>query len=334
MKILFTGMGSHHCKRPDNTSFFTLLSDFLSEYAEVVWASPSMSWKKEDLEKYDQIIFGFLPPTSLSANKIYGALNVLGLMFDSPKLKLVVDSPQIWQYKNSLSAVIKNPSILFSNFYSKREGYEAATRNTSIVDRACSHMRVSEWPTILYPGLPWNSNEKISNLLGFGSAETTVGISLDPLHIEPEPARIGRKDYWALENQKSTWLESLNKSLTFPLEPTKIGRKTDDSYALEIIRDGMGLLLPPQERNSTTWWNYRMIQAMNTSTPISTYWPDTVGYSPSWGMLAYQIEDMSPSQRQILASTQRNFYLESLPSREETKKELKDLLLNSTKERI
>lgn len=327
-------MGSHHCRRPDNTSFFTLLSDFLSEYAEVVWASPSMLWKKEDLDNYDQIIFGLLPPTSLSANKIYGALNVLGLMYDSPKLKLVVDSPQIWQYKNSLAAVIKNPSILFSSFYSKREGYEIATRNTSIVDRACSHMMVTEWPQIIYPGLPWNSNEKISNLLGFGDAENTFGINLDPFHIEPEPARIGRKDYWALENPKSSWIESLSKTITFPQEPTKIGRKTDDAYALETIKHSVGLLIPPQERNSTTWWNYRMTQAMNTSTPIATYWPDTASYSHPWGVLAYQIEDMSASQRQVLASTQRNVYLESLPSREETKETIGNLLLNSTKERI
>lgn len=334
MKILFTGMGSHHCKRPVNNSFFKLLSDSLSEYHDVVWSSPSMSWKKEDLEKYDQIFFGLLPPTSLSANKIYGSLNVLGLLFDSPKLKLVVDSPQIWQYKNSISAVAKNPGILFSSFYSKREGYEAANRNKSIVEKVAAHMLVSNWPTIVYPELPWNSDEKISSLFGFSNSKNIIGINLDPLYIDPEPSRIGRRDYWAVENQKSSWLESLKKSIVFPQEPTKIGKKTDDAYALEVIRNSVGLILPPQERNSTTWWNYRLVQAMNTSTPIATYWPDTQLFSSSWSMLAYQIEDMSSSQRQILASTQRNVYLEALPNASETKEKLNSLVVDSSKERI
>lgn len=327
-------MGSHHCKRPENTSFLSLLDDYLSKYAEVIWASPSMSWKKEDLEKFDQIIFGMLPPTSLSANKIYGALNVLGLMFESPKLRLFVDSPQVWQYKNSIAAVTKNPSILYSKFYSRREGFEAATRNTAIVEKAAAHMLVSEWPEIIYPSLPWNSDEKIASLLGFGDPGRVTGVSLDNFIVSPEPSRIGRKDYWAVENPKSTWLESLDKITTFPKENTKVGRKTDDTYALEIIQNSVGLILPPQERNSTTWWNYRLIQAMNTSTPTVTYWMDTQNFSQSWSVLAYQIEDMSSSQRQQLASTQRGVYLEALPSNDENEYLLRNLLIDSVKEKI
>lgn len=334
MKILFTGMGSHHCKKSENLNFFGMLSDLFSKEAEITWASPNILWKRGDLEKYDRIFFGFLPPTSLSANKIYGALNILNLMFDSPKLTLVVDSPQVWQYKNSIAAIIKNPSILFGTFYSKREGYESALRNTSNIESACSRMGASIWPKILYPSLPWNSDEKISALLGFGNLEATSGLNLDALHIEPEPARIGRKDQWAIENPKSSWYESLSSSIIFPQERTKVGRRANDSYALDVIRNSIGLILPPQERNLTTWWNCRMIQAMNASTPIVTYWQDTRKYSKSWSMLAYQVEDMSTSQRQILASTQRNVYLESLPSREETKESARIMLLDFTEERI
>ena len=334
MKILFTGMASSHCKKPSNVSFFTLLSDVLSKDHDIVWASPSMSWKKEDLDRYDQIFFGLTPPTSLSANKLYGALNVLGLMFDSPKLKIVLDSPQIWQFKNSISAVTKDSSILFSSFYSRREGYEAASRNKSIVERATAHMLVSVWPKIIYPSVPWLSAEQLASLLGFVSAENLYGINLDPIYIDPEPARIGRRDYWALENPKSTWIESVKKSIVFPQEPTKVGRKTDDLYALDVIRNSVGLLLPPQERNSTVWWNYRLIQAMNTSTPIATYWQQTQEFSPSWSMLAYQIEDMSTSQRQALASAQRNTYLDSLPSPDEIRENLNNFLLDFSIERV
>lgn len=326
-------MGSHHCKKPDNVSFFSILDSVFSKYAEVTWASPSLSWKKEDLEKYDHIIFGFLPPTSLSANKLYGALNVLGLMFDSPKLKLVVDSPQIWQYKNSIAASIKDPSILFGNFYVKREGYQTVSKNPSLIDKAIAHMMVTDWPTILYPSLPWNSDEKVTSLLDFGKNKHVIGLNFDSLLVSPGMPRIGRKDYWAVENIKSSWLESINKTTIFPKESTKPGKKTDDATALQIIQDSVGLILPPQERNAATWWNYRIIQALNTSTPIATNWADTQTFSDSWALLPYQIEDMSPAQRQQLASTQRGVYLEALPSRDELAYAVEKLLVVSKLER-
>lgn len=335
MKILFTGTGSHHCKRPDNINFFSVLEKNLPSGAQVAWESPDINWTKEDLEKYDQIIFGFTPPTALSANKIYGALNVLGLMFDSPKLKLVVDSPQIWQYKNSISAILKNPDLLFTNFYSRRENFQTATKNKSLVEKAIAHMRVSEWPTIIYPSLPWNTDEKIHSALGFGNLEKIIGLNLDSTLIDPEPPNIARQDYWSLENPKSLWYQSLEKSIVFPVETTKVRRKTDDSYALELIKNGMGLILPPQDRTNVVWWNYRMIQAINTSTPIATNWQELYSFSTNWSVLAYQIEDMTPAQRQILASKQRNSYLEAIPSVEEARNILENILIESSiKERI
>lgn len=334
MKILITGMGSHHCKKPTNSSFFTILDSVFSEYGQVTWSSPSLSWKREDLEKYDHIIFGFLPPTSLTANKLYGALHILGLMFDSPKLKLVVDSPQVWQYKNSINAMLKTPSILFGSFYSRREGYQTVSKNPSIVEKAVAHMLVSPWPQIIYPSLPWNSDEKVSQVFGFGNNLDLIGLNFDSLYVQPEVPRIGRKNYWSVENIKSTWLDQINKTTVFPKESTKPGKKTDDNYALDTISSGIGLIIPPQERNLITWWNYRIIQALNTSTPIVTKWEDTANFSRSWSLLPYQVEDMSPAERQQLASTQRGVYLESLASGAELSNKIEKVLVGSTLERL
>lgn len=327
-------MGSQHCKRSDNVSFFNLLADTVGEFAEVSWMSPSMSWTFEDLDKYDQIIFGFMPPTSLSANKLYGALNVLSLMFDSPKLKLVIDSPQVWQYKNSIKAVTRDPNILLGNYYSKREGFEAATRNREVIAKVADFLSGASWPTILYPSLPWNSTEKVVSALGIPGVTKLLGINLDSRILVTEPINIGRKDVWAVENVKNSWLQPIIKTVVFPQSATKLGRKTDDEYALEVIRDSVGLLLPPQERNSLTWWNYRLIQALNTSTPVATYWPDTKDFSAAWAVLPYQIEDMSPSERFGLAATQRQAYSDSISSSQESLQLLRDVFMGSTEERI
>jgi hypothetical protein len=117
MKILFTGMGSSHCKKTDNASFFSSLADGYSELAEVVWSAPKITWSRADLESFDLVFLGFMPITSKSANHLYGALHVLNLLYESPKLRLVVDNPQIWQYKNSISSFRRAPEQIFTDFY-------------------------------------------------------------------------------------------------------------------------------------------------------------------------------------------------------------------------
>lgn len=333
MKVLITGMASSHCKRPQNTSFFTLLADAISGFADVVWASPNLSWTRKDLEVYDAVLFGFTPPTSLSANKIFGAMHVLGLMFDSPKLKVVIDSAQMWQYKNSIEAVKRNSELLFGSFYSKREGYFEAKDSSQSIIRAAELLGSDAWPTIFYPSLPWVSDDKVSSILGFLSSDQLTGLNLDSTLISPEPARIGRTDTWAVENPKSQWVESLQESLSLPTIPTKMGRKTDDTYALNVLRTSIGLIIPPQDRKVGSWWNYRAIQAMNTGTPISTYWQSTYRFNPAWGILAYQVEDMSPADRQHLAATQRESYISAIPKPKDAVEQLKTRLIDSEKER-
>lgn len=334
MKVLFTGMGSNHCGRPSNTTFFSVMADTVSEFAEVTWAAPKLSWTRKDLEQYEAIVFGLIPPTSLSANRIFGALNVLQLMFDSPKLKLVADSAQMWQYRNSVKALKRDPGILFTSFYSKRADYSSILENRHIVENAVSALESEIWPTVLYPELPWGSAERVATILDFVPSESLTGINLDSTLISPEPPRIGRRDNWAVENPKSTWLPDLQRLLTFPLLPVKVGRRTDDDYALGILRNSMGLIIPPQERKVGSWWNYRLYQALNTGTPVATYWQDSCVLDPSWGVLAYTLEDYDPVQRQMVANSQRYSYVNAIPEKEEAIHNLKSNLLNSVKERI
>lgn len=334
MKVLFTGMGSNHCKRPTNTTFFTVMADAVSEFAEVVWASPKMSWTKKDLDQFDAIVFGFIAPTSLSANKIFGALHVLGLMYESPKLRLVVDSPQVWQYKNSVKALKRDPELLFTSFYSKREDYALALRNKSSIERAVDGLNSDYFPTTFYPSLPWKSDESVANSLDFVPVESLVGVNLDSRIINPEPPRIGRKEAWAVENPKSSWLLETDKLLSLPMIQTKVGRKTDDDYALNVLRNSIGLLLPPQERKAGTWWNYRMYQALNTGTPVVTYWQDTYKFDPSWAALAYNVEEYDQAGRQMLANSQRFTYLDAIPRKKDALEHLTINLIDSAKERI
>ena len=336
MKVLFTGMSSSHCKRSTNVTFFRTLADVVSEFAEVTWAAPKLSWTKEDLEKFDVIIFGLTPPTSLSANKIYGAMHVLGLMYHSPKLRLVVDNQQVWQYKNSIEAVKRDINTLFSPFFSKKFGYaEARSEKKTYIELASLYLASEYFPKIYYPRLPWNTNEKVANALGFVSADRLVGINLDSVLLSQEPYSMSSaNNFWAVEDTKRSWFTSLNPTLRLKTVDVRLSKTIDDDAAAKTITNSIGLIIPPQERKTGTWWSYKYIQAINSNTPVVTLWQESQNLDHSWAYLAYQIEDMSESERRIVARNQLESYYEAIPSTARLIDELREEMLNSAKEKI
>jgi hypothetical protein len=295
-----------------------------------------LTWTKAELESYDAIFLGFIPPTALGANKIYGAMHVLGLMFDSPKLHLVADSAQIWQYKNSLEAVKRDISGLFTPFYSKRLDYSKAREPKYIktIVAAAEKMSSSAWPKILYPILPWQSPEDSFKKLGFGSQSNSLGLNLDSVLLSNSSYGLDRSNQWAADNTKSSWLATLEATLQFPIVSTKLARVSSDADAISVMSSSIGLIVPPQDRGLGTWWSYRYVQALNSGTPVLTYWQDTANFDQSWSQLAYQVEDMHPTGRVGLAREQYESYRASLLPKLELISHVNTELLESIKERI
>jgi hypothetical protein len=337
MKILFTGMASSHGTPNENVSFFNTIAKAVDSYADVTWSAPKLSWTESELDQFDLIFFGLIPPTALSANKIYGAMHVLGMMFHSPKLRLVVDGQQIWQYKNSIELVKRDVSSLFTNFYSKRSDYSAVMEepNRKYIDLASKYFQSEVWPITYYPALPWTLNNKAISALGFGTSQSFVGVNLDALLLDIEPyTTSSRKDFWSVDNDKGVWAKKLSKSLRNPVEPIKSGRVLSDIDAIASMRGSLGMLVAPQDRGVGTWWTYRYIQALNSNTPIVTDWTDTVSFEPCWSYLAYQIEDMYELERMGVARDQLETYQASLKSKNRTIEGFKHTILELDSERI
>lgn len=335
MKVLFTGMSSSHCKEGKNESFFRTLAKAYGEFSEVVWSEPKLSWTRSDLENFDEIVFGFAPPTSMGANYIYGAIHVLNLMYESPKLAVVVDSPQMWQYKNSVRAFKRDPDQIFGPFYSKRRNYkEAKTGNiVSAAQSLADKMSSISWPRTYVPKLPWSSNESIAEKIPFVSSSSIVPLNLDSFLLVKDTPKVHRQEQWAVDNVKSSWWSTLSGGLRLPGESIKDSSKPKDLEAEQRISMSMGLIMTPQDRNMGTWWSYRYIQGMNTVTPIATYWQDTAAFSEQWSWLAYQIEDMEPYERQDVAFKQRKAYEAAIPTREESLNTLQNMMVDFQKER-
>lgn len=336
MKILFTGMTSAHCKDGNNVSFFRTLAKAYSEIGDVVWSTPKISWSRGDLEKFDLIVLGMAPPTSLASNYIYGSLHVLNLMYESPKLRLVVDSPQMWQYKNSIRAFKRDPEQIFGSFYNNRIDYEEAKtgRVRASAESVAEKFHTVKWPTTIVPSLPWLSSREIAKKVSFISEESIFPVNLDSFLVEETSPHIGRTNVWAVENTSSVWWKTLEKTLQNSGDSIRYSKKPKDGEVFERIKSSLGLIVPPQDRKVGTWWSYRYLQAINSATPIVTYWNDIGDFDSSWKYLGYQIEDMDPYDRQHVAYQQRNSYILEIPSKKDSLKTLSKLVLDFQKESV
>lgn len=335
MKVLMTGMASSHCAIGKNVTFFSTLHAAISEFAEVTISEPRLSWTRADLKNFDAVILGITPPTALSANNIYGALHVLDLMYESPKLRLVVDSPQVWQFHNSIESFKRNPSQIFNDLYSSRKNYKIAKEEKlAVVESVADKISTLPWPKAYVPTLPWKTAKDLSTALRFLPEDKIFPLNLDSyLLVTPDDSSFVRNN-WCVDNLKNKWWVKLSETIRYEGIPMSGGSKTLDSEVLERIKKSMGAIVVPQERIASTWWSYRYIQALNTSTPVATYWEDCQSFHPSWSKLAYQIEDMHPQERGQLAQEQYRIYSEAVPDRATVTRVLREDLESATKERM
>jgi hypothetical protein len=336
MKILMTGMASAHCSIKGNVTFFSGLYKAFSEFADVTICEPRLGWSRADLESFDLVVVGLTPPTSLAANKIYGALHVLDLMYESPKLRLVVDSNQVWQFKNSFASFKRNPAQILSPLHIARKDYNSAVaKHVGSFEALAGKISAVVWPMTYIPLLPWQSVTDAANATGIVPADRAIGIQVDQFFISKQSVAQGiRNDYWAVENPKSLWWQTTSKTIRHEFTPLSTVKKPKDLDVQQVIASSMGLVVPPQDRKVGTWWSYRYLQALNTNTPVVTYWQDTVSFSDSWSKLAYQVEDMDIYDRQELARLQFIDYIDNSPTIHQVTHNLQNDLVESTQERI
>jgi hypothetical protein len=333
MKVLFTGMASSHSKPSANVTFFNNLAKHVGTQADVEWNAPSVTWTKDYLEQYDAIFVGILPPTSPSANKMYGAMHVIDLMFESPKLNLVLDHPQLWQYKHGFNAIDRSIDSVFGSFYSKRSEF-TLTRDshTESVISANRKLLTKKWPTTLYPSLPWKSNRPVDKLLGLFAEDSLVGLSFDAwLFDDTESVSEVRGDHWVADSPGSEWTKSISKLLEMPIASVKQKPRMSDADSLQPIQEAAGFLLSPQERGVGIWWSYRIIQALQSKTFILSNWRETGILGPEWNLLGSDWESLTKSDKIAIAEAQKESYLNAIPSKLETASTLSSILETSRK---
>jgi hypothetical protein len=331
-KILITGMSAAQASLNSNKrslAFAGVLHKVLTESGhDVVMRDPKVDWTLEDLEEYSAVIVGVSPITSLSANKAYGALNVIDLLWEDSRLRLLIDAPHPAQISASLRSVTTNPSNLIKPFFAYRQGYQLAS-NESVSRRllgVTERLLNEAWPETIYPSLPWRKQDLVSQELPAKVEGSLTGLNLDSFLV-PEQApkqTYERIDKWAADSSTSAWTRKIQKTLAFPVSPMRHTKGDTDVQVGEQISRSVGALISPHRDG--TWWTYRYIQSLGLGVPVATDWKESQVIGESWSVLAAAVEHLSEGQRRELAWDQLRDYMDAIPRRENARKNVEDLL--------
>jgi len=332
-KILLTGMTAPQSSlkaNSKNLSFSSAIYFALQEDGhEVVWEDPNIKLTKKDLDAYDSVIVGVAPVTSLSANKLYGALNLINLLWGSEKLVLVADAPNISQISATLRSINNNPENLTKDFFSSRKNYSVVVSKPEIKNNileAISRLINESWPTTIVPALPWKSSysDKELNLSDLAK-KSIVYLNLDSYLIS-EPTKYSDKSpKWSADQPESSWTKKTSGTLNLPVSPVKINKGFTDQDVVDQMSRSIGILISPY-KNEGTWWSYRYIQAINSLTPVATLWEESGNLSSEWNLLAATIESMSEEKRDLVAIAQRESYIAKIPTKKQSLEMLKKAL--------
>lgn len=332
-KILLTGMTSAHVSESLNTrskSFMGAIADALSAQGHViVWQKFGALDPVEAYKDFDAVLVGVSPIGGLSANYAYGALNTIDRLWGSPKLFLVVDAPNASQIEPNLKLIQSNPENFVKPFFSSRFGYRDLIGSTEDVTRllgAIDKLLNEEWPTTIWPRLPWKLSTDIK--LPPNAKANLSGVNLDAFlleKLETPKADEPRVEKWVADNTKAKWTLAITKTLAQPVFNAKLSKNSTDEEVFQQLKRALGVLIAPDYRDGT-WWTYRLVQALKTNTPIVTEWKESGNIGTPWDMLAASVESLNSQQRHLLSLAQLDVYVANIDNKTSALQKLEELL--------
>jgi hypothetical protein len=332
MDLLITGMTAQQAN-PGAHGRVANYTGFLAEVLEagghtVEWGDPHID---HDLGKYEGVIVGVAPITSLGANRAYGALSIIERLWDSDKLTLFLDAPDPNKIDSSLKAITERPENLTKSFFEYRKEYSQAIRpeTTQRLLKAVSWLHTEDWPRTLVPKLPWHTDGSLVNLLprGARNPNTLMGdLEIFVLeHFESDTAAQLLNPQWAYEpGSNKVWINHLG--IQWPMEKIPwSSREEADLAAMAVIHNSSGTLISPHRDG--TWWSSRFGMSLAQGVPVFTNWSEAQQLNPVWGTLPMVYETSDHGTREFIARTQLDSYMQAIDTRDAVVASFEHILL-------
>jgi hypothetical protein len=337
MKVFVTGCTAPHASmnaNEKNPSFAGIINTALIELGcDVTWADPSVKMDKEYLSQFDSILVGVASPTNVISHRIYGALSVINHASELGNLSLFVDTPEPHKLFAGIREVYHNPKSLVKEFYSKKREYGLALEPEHFANifSGLSKLYVDAWPTTIIPAYPWSNQNNISKYIPNIDNGKLFLVSPDAALLELQQYRsvpvLG--DYWCADSLKSNWSQASIKLLTLKVENYRSSKWESNGAVLGRLHDSVGALISTY-KDGNPWWLPSLSQALYVGVPAVTDWRHTAYMGKDWSHLPSSIEEMSPGERLELSRSQKESYMEHLPSWHSVKESLGNILLQKT----
>jgi len=326
MKVLITGCSAQQASKKHaqrTPTFASLLTRaFTDSGIEADHVDPSISYMSEQLAEYDLVVVGITPTTSIAANKIYPAFSMAAKAQKIGNLALMIDAPDSMKIQPSLRASYTDPNSFYKDFYNRRKSYSEVVSNNKLQEEIQGFIKFlieEKWPTTFYPVFPW-STEKFVEYLPNLDREKLVPINVDSYLILQAPTAQNyyeTKQYWTCDSPQSQYGVAHSKMVRNPVVATRETRWEFQIDTLERIRGSLGTLIATY-RNDESWWSPALAQSLSQNIPVVHDWKLTHQLGVEWSHLAPSIEDMGTAERLDVAFHQKQSYLKSIPTHEET----------------
>lgn len=324
-KVLITGMTAAHCSQRTaaRSASFSYLVSLMLERAgvEVTLDEPSMLASDVSLGAYDSIIVGVAPVTSTSATRAYGALHVLDVLDGDSRVRLLVDAPDPVKITHSLRAAADGSSLV-KPFYSRRKDYEQAVKEKERLALVVQRLIARDWPSTLFPALPWGSGLKALDDQLPSAAQSAVSVCVDHEYARVFSSRYSKVQRdsrkmmapwspWVASLPTSRWTDRVSKGVSRNVEPLRSRKTQADVDAVTTMSKSFGLLLSPFDRSC--WWSTSHLQAMHLGAPVVSDWRETSSIGSAWSLLAQSVEEMTAEEVDALVLAQREQYYAAIP---------------------
>lgn len=296
-----------------------------------VMKSVSVAHKTQDLDEYSLVIVGMAPFTSMSANKIYPALNTLSLAAEQNKAVVLLDAPEPHLVFQSFKSVLANPDIFLKELYAGREGYVNVHSDKKLQKRLLSTIDfvVSGDYEVVVPSLPYFNGSR--DIYGIPGTKTLHQLNFDGLFVDRKFDVLNKESkFWLAESASNRWARDIAKTLSKPTLNVRRTQYDTESDYISRMQKAYGYLLNTY-KNSTPWWSANIVLALSCGVPVFSDWRHTGSLGMSWSGLPYTVENMSREERYELAVLQSHSYFSSVPEWSDSAKSATSKLLMQLK---
>ncbi len=319
-KILITGAtASHgsadaHRRTPRFCGLLNTAFNFSGHVAEMKFMG--MGATEKEFKDYSTVIIGMSPFSSMSANKMYTALNTFYFAHKAGKAKVVIDAPDPHLVYQSFKSILSNPSILYKKIYNKREGFDLVTTSPEIQERMYKSIEIlleGDYDVII-PSVPYFSGSR--EIYGIPNTvnNSLIEINFDNLFADKFFVNLSNKSkYWSIENEKSKWAVSVKETLSKPVINLKRNPYDTEFDYISRMQESYGFLLPVY-KNNVPWWSPNIMLALSCGVPVFSDWRLTGDLGNYWNYLPQYVEELSYEERYALSNGQKESYVASTPN--------------------